>query len=181
MIGVFSYTVILTYISLISAISGIMFGFNGNALVATICLLICGLCDMFDGKIASTKKRNEFEIKFGIEIDSLTDLVAFGVLPIVIGGSLNMSDWYYIPIYAIYVLSVLIHLSNYNVNNKIIGAPVTVVTLIIPLLYLLRHMSYLNIIYALVLLILSVLYMLKFNFKRLNKKYSITLLVIGVI
>lgn len=45
-------------------------------------LLISGLCDAFDGMIARTKTdRTEQEKQYGIQIDSLSDLVALGVLP----------------------------------------------------------------------------------------------------
>ena len=50
------------------------------------CLLISGLCDTFDGKVARTKKDRTPQMKrFGIQIDSLADLIAFGVLPACIG------------------------------------------------------------------------------------------------
>ena len=49
-------------------------------------LMFCGLCDAFDGKVARTKKNRTEQMKqFGIQIDSLSDLVAFGVLPACIG------------------------------------------------------------------------------------------------
>lgn len=52
-------------------------------------LLFSGLCDTFDGKVARTKKnRTEKMKKFGIQIDSLSDLIAFGVLPACIGIAL---------------------------------------------------------------------------------------------
>ena len=88
MIGVYDYTVILTYISLLSAGSGIIVSLSGHGhpYVGIIFLLVCGLCDAFDGKVARTKKdRTDVEKKFGIQIDSLSDLVAFGVLPACIG------------------------------------------------------------------------------------------------
>ena len=39
---------------------------------------------MFDGTVASTKTRTDSEKRFGIQIDSLSDLISFGVLPGVI-------------------------------------------------------------------------------------------------
>ncbi len=88
MIGYYNYTVILTYLSLVSAGLGITISLigEGHPFLGTFFLLFCGLCDAFDGEVARRKKnRTEDEIKFGIQIDSLSDLVAFGVLPAVIG------------------------------------------------------------------------------------------------
>lgn len=91
MLGYFDYTVWLTYLSLLSAGLGIMVTLNGNGhpYIGIFFLLFCGLCDAFDGRVARTKKgRTEREKKFGIQIDSLSDLVAFGVLPACIGNAM---------------------------------------------------------------------------------------------
>lgn len=60
MIGYYNYTVILTYMSLVSSVLGMFFamGIKGDIHpeYAIICLMISGLCDMFDGKVARTKK-----------------------------------------------------------------------------------------------------------------------------
>lgn len=75
MLGVYDYTVILTYISLWISIGGMMLSLNGHLDLAVLCLALSGLCDMFDGKIARTKKdRTEIEKRFGIQIDSCVTL-----------------------------------------------------------------------------------------------------------
>ena len=98
MIGFYDYTVILTYLSMISGTCGIIFCLNniGHPYIGMLFLLFCGLCDAFDGKVARTKKnRTERMKKFGIQIDSLSDLVAFGVLPACIGIAMMRSSIYY--------------------------------------------------------------------------------------
>ncbi len=88
MIGIYDYTVILTYLSLISAMLGILVCLHGvgHPFIGIFFLLLCGLCDAFDGKVARAKKdRSETAKKYGIQIDSLSDIVAFGVLPGCIG------------------------------------------------------------------------------------------------
>ena len=86
MIGFYDYTVIMTYISVVSSMIGIFCAVTDHISAAVCCLAFSGLCDMFDGKIARTKKnRTEEEKCFGIQIDSLADIVCFGILPIVLG------------------------------------------------------------------------------------------------
>lgn len=88
MIGFYDYTVILTYLSLLSGAAGIIVCLNGigHPYLGMFFLLFSGLCDTFDGKVARTKKDRTSQMKrFGIQIDSLADLVAFGVLPACIG------------------------------------------------------------------------------------------------
>ncbi len=95
MIGFYDYTVVLTYLSMLSATTGIMLCLNdiGHPYLGMIFLMICGLFDAFDGKVARTKKnRTEQMKKFGIQIDSLSDLVAFGVLPACIGIAMLRSS-----------------------------------------------------------------------------------------
>jgi len=153
MIGYYNYTVILTYMSLVSSVIGIFLatGCGGNPPhpeYAIICLMVSGLCDMFDGKVARTKKdRSENEKKFGIQIDSLCDAVCFGLLPSVIGYSIGMNEWCDIPILVLFPLCAVIRLAYFNVaeedrqkktteNRKVYeGLPVTSVALILPLLY----------------------------------------------
>lgn len=91
MIGYFDYTVWLTYMSLMSAGLGIMVTLSGGGhpYMGIFFLMFCGLCDAFDGRVARTKKdRTEFQKKYGIQVDSLSDIVAFGVLPAVIGNAM---------------------------------------------------------------------------------------------
>ena len=95
MIGFYDYTVVLTYLSLLSATRGIMLCLNdiGHPYLGMFFLMFCGLCDAFDGKVARTKKNRTEQMKqFGIQIDSLSDLVAFGVLPACIGIAMLRSS-----------------------------------------------------------------------------------------
>ncbi|MBR4708319.1 MAG: CDP-alcohol phosphatidyltransferase family protein [Pseudobutyrivibrio sp.] len=88
MIGVYDYTVVLTYLSTISGVVGIIITTTGlgHPYFGILCLMISGLLDGFDGKVARTKKdRTALEKEFGIQIDSLSDLICFGVLPASIG------------------------------------------------------------------------------------------------
>lgn len=91
MIGFYDYTVVLTYLSLMSGATGIMLCLNGigHPYLGMFFLLFSGLCDTFDGKVARTKKDRTDQMKnFGIQIDSLSDLIAFGLLPACIGISM---------------------------------------------------------------------------------------------
>lgn len=56
MLGVYDYTVVLTYVSVLISMGGMLFSMNGYPRMAIVCLALSGFCDMFDGKIARTKK-----------------------------------------------------------------------------------------------------------------------------
>ena len=123
MIGFYDYTVLLTYMGFISGIVGITLAINGHIFPAIFCLMFSGLCDMFDGRVARTKKKRTAEERhFGIQLDSLSDLVCFGVLPSIIGYSLALKDTflpfdyrYLLPVVAFFPLAALIRLAYFNV------------------------------------------------------------------
>ena len=53
MLGFYDYTVVLTYMSFASAVTGIFCASAMHLRWAVFCLALSGLCDMFDGKVAS--------------------------------------------------------------------------------------------------------------------------------
>lgn len=149
MIGIYDYTVIATYTALLSAVYGIFSAFSGNALTAVLCMMAAGVIDTFDGKIARSKKdRTDAGKRFGIQIDSLNDLVCFGVLPAVIGFSLGLSGIIPLISLALFVLAALIRLAYFNVleekrqdttteaRTHYLGLPVTSVSVVLPLCYI---------------------------------------------
>lgn len=148
MIGFYDYTVILTYMSLVSAIGGIALVTSDHPILATFCLMFCGMCDMFDGKVARSKKnRTQDEKSFGIQIDSLVDVVAFGALPGIMTIELCGHSWYAYIISALFVLAGVIRLAYYNVTEELrqkdtdevrknySGLPITSSSLIFPFFF----------------------------------------------
>ncbi|MBO5891520.1 MAG: CDP-alcohol phosphatidyltransferase family protein [Oscillospiraceae bacterium] len=144
MIGFYNYTVILTYLGLLSGFGGILCASSGNLKAALLLLLVAGLCDMFDGLVASTMKRTKSEKRFGIQIDSLSDLICFGVLPAVICFYCTNERVFHGIIPGLYLLCALIRLAWFNVDEEdrqdkqvgsrkhYLGLPVTTSALIVP-------------------------------------------------
>lgn len=98
MIGYYNVSVILTYIGLLSSFFGManlsVARSNPWAIkIAFLCLLFSGLCDMFDGKIARRTNRSPEAREFGIQIDSLCDLICFGVYPAFIVITISRKHW----------------------------------------------------------------------------------------
>ena len=117
LVGYYNYTVIITYISLGLAVIGLVNATSGNVHAAIICLLACGLCDAFDGTIAKTKKRTAQEKSFGAHIDSLSDLVAFGILPATILFGLGLRGPLCYVAMIFYALTALIRLAYFDVQE----------------------------------------------------------------
>ena len=71
----------ITIISLILCCLAIIFSFEGKLHIAAFLLIGCCVCDYFDGFTARVLKVNN---PIGKEIDSLVDMVAFGVAPAIL-------------------------------------------------------------------------------------------------
>ena len=171
MIGVYDYTVIATYLSLLFGLAGIYSASRGNLFAAILFLMLAGLLDAFDGRIARTKKsRTDTEKRFGIQIDSLNDLVCFGVLPAAIGTAMGCTAIWFLTTMAFFTLCALIRLAYFNVMEEerqegtsevrkfYLGVPVTSAAFIVPAYYLLSLYGGLTdyIVYAIGLFVLGV-------------------------
>ena len=132
MLGFYNYTVILTYLGMLTGFYGITCLITGNRKGALVCLMI-------------TMTRTKKEKRFGIQIDSLSDLICFGVLPALIVYTSAAGTVLFFPA-AVYVLCALIRLSWFNVDEEerqdlesgsrsvYYGLPVTTAALIFPIM-----------------------------------------------
>lgn len=196
MIGFYNYTVILTYMGAASAVLGMCFAMQQNVPSAMMCLLIAGLCDMFDGTVAKTRKRTAQEKRFGIQIDSLADLTCFGVLPAIMGYQIGLNNkvWHY-GVLACYVLAALIRLAYFNVMEEerqqctneprtyYEGLPVTTVAALLPLIYCFSPClgAKFYMVYGVALAIIAFLFILKFRLVKLKMRGMLVLLAIGTV
>ena len=151
MIGFYNYTVILTYLSLMISVGGLFLAADGRIDMAILCLMTSGFLDLFDGMVARTKKdRTDDQKSFGIQIDSLTDVICFGALPALIAYMTGMRAVYQILILMVFVTCGMIRLGYYNVTEQhrqaatsevrrtYCGLPITSSSLIVPFVYLFR-------------------------------------------
>ena len=194
MVGFYNYTVILTYIGVVSAVLGVGLSMYGRTSMAVVCLMVSGFCDLFDGSIARTRTRTINEKKFGIQIDSLADLICFGILPAAIGFSIGMTRWYEAAVLVVYVLAALIRLAYYNVtedeiefceNSKRVyydGLPVTTIAILIPMIYTLRPVmkNGFLLLYALCLLLTAIAFLVKVKVRKLGMKGMIAAAFCGL-
>lgn len=196
MIGFYNYTVILTYLGVASALVGMGLSMQGQTFPAIICLMFCGLCDMFDGTVARTRERTEQEKRFGIQIDSLSDVVCFGVLPAMIGYSLGMKGTVMTGILVLYVLAALSRLGYFNVTEEerqaettgkreyYEGLPVTSVALIVPVVYGFHRLipgSGFRLLYTGMLVAVAAAFLVRIPIKKLSGWRLMSLIALGLL
>ena len=127
--GVFLLPNLLTTGGLFSGFYSIVATMNGDYLLAAWFILIAAIFDGLDGKVARLTNTTS---KFGVEYDSLADLVAFGVAP-----GLMMYSWALKPFGKfgwlaafLYVVCGALRLARFNVqvntveSKRFVGLPI---------------------------------------------------------
>ena len=127
----------LTYASLVASLSAIAFAARGLIGAAGALIAAAVILDTFDGRFARRFERSPTERDLGVQLDSLVDVVAFGVAPVICLGP--QAFW---PAAVFFVAAAVSRLAFYNVThdeaNGFVGLPVPVAALIWSTLLLIR-------------------------------------------
>lgn len=210
MIGYYNVSVILTYIGLLSSFFGManlsVARSNPWAIkIAFLCLLFSGLCDMFDGKIARRTNCSPEAREFGIQIDSLCDLICFGVYPAFIVITISRKHWISMLAGALFVLGGVIRLAYFNVvenerqhqtseNRKYYqGLPITSSALIFPFIYAVEglvnrykpkipiQIPSMNLIYTIIMFLVAFLFVWDIKVKKPGIKETVVMGILGLL
>ena len=174
---------ILTLIGVCIGLSSIKFAFDGKFELSIIAVIIAAIIDGLDGRIARLIKGTS---KVGKELDSLTDVISFGVAPAFIMYFWSLSEigrlgWL---ISLIYVVCVALRLARFNVSSEGesswkdnffegIPSPAGGVLVLMPLVFSLSEFKFFNINYQVIVptlfIIISILLISKIPTYSLKK------------
>ena len=188
-VGFWNPSVILTYIGMSIAILGMFLAVNEMINFSFICLVLCGICDLFDGMVARKFKRNEDEKAFGIELDSLVDVLSFIALPVTIFMSIGFNSPLHLIIYILYSIAGIARLGYFNVVTAdgdgpvkyYSGLPITYAALVFSLMYLTVNIlgsDAFMIVYTLSMVAVTVLEVLKI---KIAKPKGLAYLFFGIL
>lgn len=197
MLGYYNYTVILTYLSLASSVFGMTQAVSGRYKTAVFCLALSGLLDMFDGKVARSKKdRTEDEKSFGIQLDSLCDVVCFGAFPALICYLLGVRGLIGLTIIIFYCINSVIRLAYFNVlegkrqqveggaNKYYHGLPITSMAVVLPMTFMTQFFiskAAFIVVLHVVLFLVGLLFVIDFKLKKpSNRTLAILVGVVAV-
>ena len=148
---------ILTLIGVCIGLSSIKFALDSKYEIAVIAIFFAALIDGLDGRIARLIKGTS---KVGKELDSLTDVISFGVAPafIMYFWSLNNLGKFGWLLCLIYVVCVALRLARFNVHSNEeaswkdnffegVPSPAGGILVLMPLIYSLSELKFLNINY----------------------------------
>jgi len=174
---------IFTLVGVCIGLSSIKFAFDGNFQFSVIAIIVAGIIDGLDGRIARLIKGTS---KVGKELDSLTDVISFGVAPAFIMyfwklNELGRVGWF---VCLIYIVAVALRLARFNVNSSEesswkdnffegIPSPAGGILVLMPLFYSLSELSLINFNYdifvPIIFVSISVLLISKFPSYSLKK------------
>lgn len=139
---------------------------TNNASISALLIILAAVSDRIDGKVA---RKLHAESDFGKELDSLCDLVSFGVAPALIAWKIGISNitsvWGYVPV-LFFVIAGAYRLARFNVNNtpgRFTGLPITAAgTLVVLTVFFNPKSTFL----CTFLIILGLLMVSKITFKK---------------
>jgi len=195
MIGVFDYTTLFTFMGTMCGVFSIYFSLSGKIEIGVLLLLISGFFDALDGTVARTKKsRTEFEKNYGVELDSLSDVICFGLAPMFLGFKIASGNIALQILSVIYLFTALSRLAWFNVDEwerrkkekdarkTYTGLPVTPSSIIFPTVYLLKDLlnEAFPSVYIGVLLVVAYLQLSKIQVPHLKWKGQLICVVYGI-
>lgn len=191
-IGFYRDCDLLTMTGTCMALLGCVFAINGNRLIPIFLLILSGICDGFDGKLARRHKSTEEQSTYGVQLDSLSDLIAFGVFPLVLTVSALPKNCYYAWIALIfYSICGMIRLAYFNTldicskseKGYFVGAPITTISIIYPIVYLICFFfkfAHFDIIATVFFVLVGLSFIYKMRIKKLDDKGKTILSILGV-
>ena len=158
---------IFTVGNLCCGVLSIFLAMDGLFDLSALLLFLAVVFDVLDGKIAGLMNQKNL---FGKQLDSMSDLVSFGVAPALLFYSLSSPGILGIIVALFFVACGMLRLARYNISEEsgFEGVPITVNGVLFPLLFLLfsRFPESLNY-WPIIFLIQSVLMISTFKISRL--------------
>lgn len=121
---------LLTIGNLLSGVVSITLIMNGYFEIAVLLVFVSAIFDFFDGRIARKLKVNS---EFGVELDSLADVVSFGVAPALLFYTLTPHSWFTALAFLLYPTMGALRLARFSAKPTIgyfIGVPIPLAGLI---------------------------------------------------
>jgi CDP-diacylglycerol--serine O-phosphatidyltransferase len=173
----------ITLLGLFLSLACCFFAIRKNFPMSVTLLIASGLCDLFDGFVARKIKRTDAEKRYGIQLDTIVDVISFGITPAILGFSVSGASWYKLLIYVFYTICAVTRLAYFNtiaVPDTPVkyyhGLPVTSISLILPVV-LLFHSIPVNLI---TFVIVGVFYILNIKVPKARGIWYVLFLVMAV-
>ncbi|MGH7933506.1 MAG: CDP-diacylglycerol--serine O-phosphatidyltransferase [Candidatus Binataceae bacterium] len=114
--GVYLVPATITSLGLLAGFYSLISAINGHFELAAVMIMVAFVCDGLDGRVARASRTST---QFGIEYDSLSDVVAFGVAPAGVAYTFALKPLGAIGIViaGLYVVAAALRLARFNVQT----------------------------------------------------------------
>ena len=159
------FPIVLTLMNLVCGIISILFSASKEFKLACIFMLAAVFFDAIDGKVARYMKN---VTAMGKELDSLCDIVSFGVAPVMLAFMTTRDigqGWIFaVIIYLVFLAAGALRLARFNIKSldHFEGMPITVNGVVVPLFYILGLTSW----YPFIFLVSAILMISAFKIKK---------------
>ncbi|PCK05426.1 MAG: CDP-diacylglycerol--serine O-phosphatidyltransferase [Alteromonadaceae bacterium] len=181
LIGIYNAPAMVTLAGMACAVGACWLALMGKAEFAVVALIWAGIFDLFDGLVARRRQRSAVESAFGVQIDSLVDVLSFGITPVMIAYALGAQGPLALVVSLLYCTAVIQRLAYFNVQQEeaqqsgstglrvYTGLPVTFAALIFSIgfsVYAFLPQAVFSIVASVLMLIVALLYVLPFKLPK---------------
>lgn len=190
-IGYYNAANFITLAGLCSSLISCYLALTGSYKLAVLMFLFAGLCDMFDGRVARATDKGDMRRRtFGVQIDTVCDMVSFGIAPGMFAFALGFHDTLDVIIYILFACFGAIRLAYFNTQaltetpdlkmTSFTGMPIPTICFFLPVLALLMTFvvpEVMHWVFKAVYLLVGISFVINVKIKKPGSKMALFFLV----
>lgn len=118
LVGIYNPPALVTLTGLVCGVCACLLAIQGKPELAISALIWAGIFDLLDGVIARRTLMSDRESAFGIQIDSLVDMVSFGITPVIIAVNFGLSGFIGLIAAVLYTCAAAQRLAFFNILQE---------------------------------------------------------------
>lgn len=193
-IGFYNLANFMTLLGLASSAVAVFAAMSFDFKWALLLFAFAGVCDSIDGKLARNRLDSDDPKKavYGVMLDSLCDLVSFGVTPCVIAYAFGNRTVFDLVVYILFIAFGCIRLAYYNTRalcsdgryKGFVGVPITTSVLLFPPIMALAMVvppTVVSYVLRVMFVLLGVSFVVKVKINRLSVKQTLAFALVCVL
>lgn len=172
---------------------GVGFALISEIQYALVSLIVAAIIGIFSYRLGATFERDEAQISFALELEVLSDMVVYGLLPTSILLKLSAASVWGVVLVALFLLAVAIRLAHFNRSarfqgeipeNAYQGLPLQASAIVLPVISLLGYLIDLSVfqyVFAFTYLLLGLGYVMNYPIPKIPGKFILPLAGLGIL
>lgn len=172
---------------------GVGFALISEIQYAFVSLIVAAIIGIFSYRLGATFERDEAQISFALELEVLSDMVVYGLLPAAILLKLSSASVWGVLLVALFLLAVAIRLAHFNRSaqfqgeipeNAYQGLPLQASAVVLPIVSLLGYLMEVSVfqyVFAFVYVVLGIGYVMNYPIPKIPGKFILPLAGLGIL